>query len=328
MKTTALAFILLFICCLFSCLNVHYKHKPIPQPVTYTTINHSAFFNDKNILLTIDSVDHLVYFTLNIKGFKKFPFPINPQYKDTLTNTSFIFDFYYQGKPLLTDYIPLQNSAWETDSSRNIDHLSIYSDTTDLKSSGPINFQIPMYAFHNLKKGKQNIELNISQNVFTDDVEGGNESVHLRENKALLNARIKFDLNIPPVYKSIVYGYGLELRNDSAFSPAGMDNTLWNSSYPDIYWMIYYPTDTYYTKTVYEKSTDRYTAHDTFNLYHYYVNDSIGIGVYDHDYLSSDDGLGYWTGPLSRLSRHAVNRIKFGDVKFFDVKVQEKGVVN
>jgi len=92
--------------------------------------------------------------------------------------------------------------------------------------------------------------------------------------------------------------------------------------------MIYYPTEQYYAKTLYENSTDKYTAYDTFNLYHYYAEDSIGIGVFDHDDLSRDDGLGMWKGPLSRLEKYKVNRIGFGNVKSFDVKVEKKGLVN
>ena len=107
-----------------------------------------------------------------------------------------------------------------------------------------------------------------------------------------------------------------------------LDQSPIESSYPDIYWSIYYPVDHFYTKTNYETSTDKYKGHDTIDLYHYYQNDSINIGVYDHDDLSRDDGLGWWTGELKRLSAHPINRITFGNVKLFDVKVENKGIVN
>ena len=107
-----------------------------------------------------------------------------------------------------------------------------------------------------------------------------------------------------------------------------MDNTLWNSSYPDIYWTMLYPKNKPYARTPYETSTDQYVAHDTFKLYHYYPNDSIGFAVYDHDNLSRDDGLGYWHGSMKSLADTSAGKIAFGNVGSFNVLVQKKGIVN
>ena len=191
--------------------------------------------------------------------------------------------------------------------------------------------QIPFYAFHSLKRGKQTIELIISQTIFTNDSYSKDSSgnhYRLYELKPLLNTKIKFEINVPPIYKSIIYGQGLELRNDSASSPLGMDNTLWNSSYPDIYWTINYPKNMYYAQTPFEPSTDKYVAHDTFNLYHYYLNDSVGFGVYDHDWLSSDDWMGSWWGSLNDLEKRDYKRLKFDNIHHFDLKVVDAGEVN
>lgn len=320
---------------LFSCVDPYHHRKSTATPVSldYKIVNRSEQFKKQDMKIALDTADHELIVTLSSEGFKHFPFPIHTKYHDTLVNTAFRFDFYYNGKLLQTDYMSLKRSAWEPDSSANANVLSIYSDTMNMSVANEFLFHIPMYAFHDLKKGKQTLEMEVAQQTFTGQAEvktkdGSTDFIDVREEKPLLNARIKFDINVPPVYKSLVYGYGLQLRNDSTFSPAGMDNTIWNSSYPDIYWMLYYPVNDYYTKTLYEKSTDHYEARDTFNLYHYYANDSIGIGVYDHDYLSADDGLGYWTGNLSQLEKYKINRIHFGYVKSFDIKVEPMGIVN
>jgi len=320
------------IICLAACGNPRGDETLFSKPVPYSVVSRSALFNDKHISFTLDSLSSTLYINLNLKDLQKFPFPVSKRSGDTLFKTVFNFDLYCNGKLIGSDYKNLHNPSRENDTTGNALNLSLSTDTINLKQATSISFQIPFYAFHTLKKGKQTIELNMSQSVFTDEVrietDTSADYVHVYENRPLLNARVKFDLNIPPVYKSIVYGYGLELRNDSAFSPAGMDNTIWKSSYPDIYWMLYYPTTAFYTQTFYETSTASYVGHDTFNLYHYYLNDSIGIGVYDHDNLSKDDGLGSWTGALQKLAGRPLNRLTFGYVKAFDVKVESKGLVN
>ncbi|MCX6294642.1 MAG: hypothetical protein NTX97_01020 [Bacteroidetes bacterium] len=219
-----------------------------------------------------------------------------------------------------------KNSSFSIDSMNNKLYIQL-----NFKIDNALQIEIPFYAFHNLKKGKQTIELAISQTVFTNDTykkDSSGKYFRLYAIKPLLNARVKFVIDVPEIYKSIIYGQGLVLRNDSTFSPAGMDNTLWKSSYPDIYWTIRYPTNEYYAQTPYEPSTDRYIGHDTFNLYHYFKNDSIGLGVFDHDDLSRDDFLGDWQGPLKVLEKKEYKQLKFDNVKSFDIKIKEEGIIN
>lgn len=277
----------------------------------------------------MNSYEHQLFINLNFPDLKNFPFPIDPTYKDTLSNTAFNFDFYCEGKIISSDYNKIHNSDPEADTTESAGQLSIVTDTMDLKASGLISLQIPLYAFHELKSGKHMIELHMYQTTFTDELRNDSGYVNLSAKRSLFDARLKFELEIPDIYKTMVYGYGLELRNDSTFTPAGMDNTIWNSSYPDIYWMLYYPENTLYTKTDYEKSTDRYEGRDTISLYHYYENDSIAFSVFDHDNLSADDCLGYTKPiPLRTLYKHKIARVKFDYVKSFDVKLLKKGKIN
>ncbi len=279
-------------------------------------------------------MNNKLYIQLNFKidDLKKFPFPINTKYNDTLFKTAFNFDFFNNGQLIFSNYCSLKNTLrWVTDSSNLRNRLHISSDTINLQNDNNLQIEIPFYAFHNLKKGKQTIELAISQTVFTNDSyqkDSSGKYYRLYAVKPLLNARVKFAIDVPEIYKSIIYGQGLVLRNDSTFSPAGMDNTLWKSSYPDIYWTIRYPTNEYYAQTPYEPSTDRYTEQDTFNLYHYFKNDSIGLGVFDHDDLSRDDFLGSWQGPLKVLEKKECTQLKFDNIKSFDIKIKEEGIIN
>ncbi len=326
--------VLLFTLFFFGCVNSHHDERFESKPVSYSVLSRSSYFNKNNISFSIDSLDNSLLFTLTIKKLKNFPFPINSQYHDTLFKTAFSFDFFCNNKIITSDYQKLKNTfRYYTDTLSSAKDLRHLSDTIDLRSDNSISFKIPFYAFHNLKKGKQTIEIGMSQTTFTDEVrvlnpDSSSSYKHIIALRPLMNARVKFEINIPEIYKSIIYGRGLVLRNDSTFSPAGMDNTLWKSSYPDIYWTINYPKNEYYAQTPYEPCTDRYIAHDTFNLYHYYANDSIGFGVFDHDGLSKDDWMGTWWGSLIDLQKKEYKRLKFDDVQSFDLSVKALGVIN
>ncbi len=319
---------------LSSCVNRGNNDDIIPKSLNYSVIQKSAFFNKNNISFSIDSLKKTLYIKLTINGLKDFPFPINKEYNDTLFKTVFDFNFYCDGKIIVSDYPNLKNTfSYFKNTSAGAEELSISSDTVDLRKYNELQILIPFYAFHNLNRGKHSIELAMSQTVFTDEKtlqkpESAREYVHLYETKPLLNARVKFDLNVPAIYKSIIYGQGLELKNDSTFSPARMDNTIWNSSYPDIYWTINYPKNEFYAQTPFEPSTDKYLAHDTFNLFHYFINDTVGFGVYDHDNLSSDDWMGTWRGSLNDLEKTDNRRLTFDNILHFDLKVKDGGLVN
>lgn len=334
MKFTLRFFILICVFSLSACFS-QFKEKPkFPKAVDYTVVSRTPLFNKKNTSLTIDTLNNLLIIKLTLNAMRDLPFPIDKKDKDTLNQTAFNFDFYNNGKIILSDYKKNKNSLrWQTDSSETSNQLTFVSDTLFLPASNEIVYEIPFHVFHNLKQGNQTIELRIWQNTF----KGTGHEVSTKNNKwnycnyatkCILDARVKFNITVPTIYKSSLYGFGLQLKNDSTFSPAGMDNTLWNSSYPDIYWTLYYPTDKFYAQTEYQKSTDAYTDSDTFELYHYYLNDSLGIGVYDHDDLSRDDGLGYWTGSMDYLRREPRRRFGFGNIEWFDIKIEKAKVVN
>lgn len=334
MNSKSLLFFLIITFSFFSCVNSHREEKVEPKPVSYSVLNRSSYFNKNNITFTIDSLNNTLLVKLTIKELKNFPFPIHPQFHDTLFKTAFTFDLYSNNKIITSDYRIYKNTfRYYTDTLPTAKNLSFSTDTVDLRNANELKIQIPFYAFHNLKKGKQLIEIAMYQTTFTDEVrimkpDSNCSYIHVLAVKPLMNARVKFEINVPEIYESIIYGRGILLRNDSTFSPAGMDNTLWKSSYPDIYWTINYPKNEFYAQTPYEPCTDRYTAHDTFNLYHYSKNDSIGFGVFDHDGLSRDDWMGTWWGSLNDLEQKEYKRLKFDDVQYFDLSVKAVGIIN
>ena len=325
--------LLLLLFSLSSCIRERNYDVKTATPVPYTQASKTAAFTSAFTSLTLDSINNVLLINLTIKNTNKIQFPVNRQYNDTLTHTAFNFDFIHNGNIIMSDYSSLKNTLrWEKDTSVNNDLLRITTDTSDLTEGYSFSLKLPYYAFHQIKSGKQRFTLKVYQTLFMDELRLKTDSTYkylkVYDPKQLFATEIEFELNIPKIYKSTLYGFGLQLRNDSTFSPVGMDNTIWNSSYPDIYWAVFYPTDMIYAQTPYQKSTDRYEGKDTFILYHYYKNDSIGIGVYDHDNLSRDDGLGYKEVELRSMVRKYPKRISFDAIKWMDLKLQQGTTVN
>lgn len=328
--------IIFFILCLIlilSCNSEYHENRERMIPIAYSTSFKSPFFNDKYTSISLDSIGNTLYVSLNISASKNIPYPVNSEFKDTLTRTAFNFEFYSDGQLIRSDYKGINNTLhWKKDTTISKNDLIVTTDTIDLEEGSLISFKLPLFAFHSLKNGKHLIKMKVYQDLFTDETYFKTDSSsgykHLYAAKKLFESEITFEVNVPKIYKSKLYGFGLELRNDSTFSPVGMDNTIWNSSYPDIYWTIFYPQNELYAQTPYQKSTDRYTGLDTFTLYHYTTKDSIGIGVYDHDNLSRDDGLGYKVVDIQSLIRKYPKRISFDAIKWMDLKLKQEGIVN
>jgi len=317
----------------YSCTSPFRKADQLPKPIPYIVLSKSAAFSNKYITLTIDSSANSIRIKMQLSSIKDLPIPINKK-GDTLFGTSFHFDFYCDNKMIKSEFNKhRQTNYLNKDSASTADNLCFVSDTIYLNAPNELIYELPMHALYSLKKGKQAIELRIRQSTFTIDkrtskIDSTWKHADLYNSTCLFDAKIKFDINIPTIYKTTIYGFGLQLKNDSTFSPAGMDNTIWKSSYPDIYWTIYYPANTFYAQTAYQSSTDRYTDRDTFNLYHYYLEDSLGLGVFDHDNLSRDDGLGYWNGEMNYLRREPLRRFRFGNVDWFDMKLSKATIIN
>ncbi len=315
------------------------KSSPIPFQVSSPSAAFSSF-----ITLSVDTGDHCLIVRFGLGDPKKLHFPVSAAYKDTLTATAFEFQFLEGGKPLLLDratvYTSENGGKWSYYGKEIFSELRFATDTVDIRRTASLSVNVPYYAFQKIKRGSRELEVRISQRTFCSSSERavskrdsatGDTITMMRKFYAqvpMFSATAKFKLNIPSVYQTTLIGQGIVLRNDSGFSPAGMDNTIWKSSYPDIYWSIYFPKGIYYAKTDFEKSTDRYSSIDTFQLYHYTASDIIGFGVWDHDNLSRDDYLGDWEGSLKKLVTVRQANLGFGNVKWFGIRAVPVGIIN
>lgn len=325
---------------------VHPPHTDEPAkvvPVPYTFSQNSPSFSQKHVLLNIDSVNHLLRISLLCQFPKNAPFPLNKTYADTLTQTGFLLEFTADGQPVLSAYN--SEEAWRTVRGfpgrvDNVDVPLVFKTDTISLLSGSALIELPYYAFHRLKQGVHQVTLRISQHICRspqpievpcyDSVFKHPSTCRIlnRAEKQLVYGTVHFKVYVPPLHETMLYSNRIEIKNDSTFNPYTCDNTLWKSPLPDIYWAVYYPTDHYYTSSGYETSTITYTKADTFRVYHYGANDSIGLAVYDHDNLSRDDGLGYKIFCIQDLIRRKGVTTSFDHVKIFSIKAEYKGLVN
>lgn len=101
------------------------------------------FFILKSLSFSLDSLNNSLLIRLTINELKKdFPFPVNTEYKDTLTKTAFNFDFYNNGRLILSDYNSMRNMMVRNNEPDET-ALRIYADTIDMKQHNDMFFEIP-----------------------------------------------------------------------------------------------------------------------------------------------------------------------------------------
>ena len=326
---------------LTGCLHF-FSNEGKPKPIEFIISEKSQLTKENFFKLHIDSFHNDLLFRINITNeMAKFQFPKDKE-GHFLSGTAFNFTFLQNGVPVPGANIAVKNSIhnyygynkWLGKT------ITYNTDTLDLMSAHLIEFKVPLYAFNKLRSGVQELELSCSQKLFCSGSAFGKQYIDSVKNDttlryirnyaplSLLSFKVKFKINVPRIFKTTLYGYGIELRNDSVYSPAGMDNTLWNSSYPDVYWTINFPKDDFYCSSDFQKSTAMYDAKDTFYLYHYMPNDSVSIGVWDHDNLSRDDYISYKTFSLNKFPQNRNYAFAFQNIKKFEWRVMREGFVN
>lgn len=317
----------------------------LPAPVAFSVKEPSALFNDKNFKLYLDSLDHVLRLNLEIRnGLRDFPFP-KDKAGQQLTAACIRFELYCNGQLIRGANLPVYArnqrvyymygyNQWLGDT------LGFASDTIDLKTTPSLTYEVPYFAFSKVKPGVKEIELRIFQEGFYSAISyrvGRRDSssadsvfsyVRNKSPLSLLKAKVAFKLNVPPIYKTGLCNEMIELRDDSTYSPSGSDHTIWNSSYPDLYWTIDHPLEKNYVRSDYEKSTAQYTRRDTFYVFHYSMNDSIDINIWDHDNLSKDDFIANGRFAMSQFRPGKTNRFSFGPVRRAEIKALSFGVIN
>lgn len=321
------------------------KQKEEIKEVPFTIVSKSELFSEKYFTLRIDSANNYLKIKLEpTKTISSFPFPKDKD-GNLLSASAFTFSFCVNGQCIQSASLPSSGGNNYHNNYFGYNHwvqekVLYTSDTLDMRYLRPVEFEIPLYAFNKLKRGTNSIELHCRQDLFCSPSrftkleidpathDSSYRSIRNYAHASLIAFTAKFNVHVPQIFKTAIYGYGIELRNDSVYSPAGMDNTIWNSSYPDVYWTISFPEDEFYCSSDYQKSTGFYDLKDTFYLYHYSPNDSITLGVWDHDNLSRDDYIAYKRFSLNNFPQNKTVKFPFGNIKAFEIKVVRDFAIN
>lgn len=251
---------------------------------------------------------------------------------DTLRSTMFNMQLLCNGKLVGTDFIKGSYNACNDSS------CVFYSSVTRLKANMLDKIQIPLYALKDFPaNSKVQLQLRLWQDCFMGEeiwtkkkIGNYNTTYIYRDtlNKKLIDNVYSFSVTVPEIYKTEIVCDSLILQNDSAWSPYGSDNTIWNSSLPDIYFSVLDEFWNEQSSSHIEKSCSIFNTPDTLAYYHYKPDEIIRISVYDHDNLSRDDVLGSWKGSLDKVKNRMRYRLKFDHVEEFYLHKIEKGLQN
>lgn len=322
----------LFIC-LVGCVG-DWDRKLDENNIDTQLSGNTSFFSTKNVRVKITEYKEVLNISLQYKLNKNTKLPVDSFYGDTLTETRFFLKLFCDGKPVLIDLKVIDYNGFSytaPDSNMVIIPFRKQCILPDYRDE----IQFPLTVFHSLKAGKHYFEAELFNTAFygTHYDTTTKETIDLEIPYHNINGKVKFIIDVPEIYQTILYGEGMDLRNDDKFSPAGMDFSF-REGYPDIYWEIYYPandegdfTFPYWRSFEATNATD-YLEKDTVYLFHFSPKDKFKIGVYDRDDLSRNDFLGDWFGSIKELESDSVKTLHFDNLKCFKIKAKQQGCIN
>lgn len=305
--------------------------KPTEIPVKQISTAKSEFGN--LIKSNIVAENNCVKIKLDFSAAAEKLIKINCLGKDTFRTTIFYFQILCNEMPLdpfvtedLVDKYKLDSLFVLTTSQKNL----LYD--------REFYFVLPFYYLKDVKaNSRAEIKIRIWQDYFLSDekerkIKSGNyeRTEYYRDTlrKKQIDNVYAFSIKIPEIYRTDIVCDSVFLQDDKEWSPIGSDNTIWNSSFPDIYFNI---SDEFWltqNKSHIEKSCSYFNIPDTLVFYHYTKDDAFRLQVLDHDMLSRDDLLGAWKGQLSQLTNRKRYVLKFGHVDKFYIYKIEMGLQN
>ncbi len=311
---------------LFSC------KKEVSYSLPTKVIKASKYCTQETVKFSADTFQKSLNINLSIGNFPLEVFPIKG--RDTLSRASFKIEIKDNGVPIKPSLLWFYSDTVKYTYNKYLNNYSILNtDTFDLRGLNSYELSLPFYLFRNLKAGLHNLSVSISQNSFQGWVEDSTlvqlndtakTKVWKKFPKTLSSSKLQvefaFQIRVPKVYQTDICISEVELRNDSVYSPSGSDNTIFQSSYPDLYFSshnIQVGSPSYYfSPTV--KSTSDAIYNDTIHFLHYYPKDSISFSLFDHDNWSKDDYIDGLRIPIpakngkdSTGTDYAIKKIKY-----------------
>ncbi len=264
---------------------------------------------------------------------RNFKFPKSKFDEKPLTYTNFYFIFYANGKLIKVDKKIFSSDISIISEEGN---LSFISKIKDISHSNRFKFNIPMFVFHSLSNGEQEIEMVVFQKHFQNNIVFNNNLEKEFIDTSLIKGKVKFTLGVPKLYITQICNDSIILKNDKTFSPYGMDVAFLKKGLPDIYWKLdYYKSENErgfrsFSSPIQDYVT-MYTQRDTVNFYHYENTEGIKLSVWDSDEFSKDDFISSRSIKFSNLKskENEYINLEFGNITKFKIKIlNDKHLIN
>ncbi|MCD6067262.1 MAG: hypothetical protein K0S33_2088 [Bacteroidetes bacterium] len=266
--------------------------------------------------------------------------PLSANKKDTFAETILTMEVLFDGKPIEFD-IPNPEKSWLKRTSLQKlpgTAMSFTSGTWNLTGSKDLRLVLPLFIFSGLKANSEGtVSIRVWQDLFIGPQHKKETRVpigapvvsyyHDTLRTKLIDNTYSFSFTIPRVYRTAIICDSLILQNDSEWSTSGSDNTIFKSSYPDIYFSVKDLYENKQNSSETQKSTTWFSG-DSISFFHYSPSEPFSITVYDYDVLSKDDVLGDWKGELSAFENNKRYPLKFGHIKTFYFRKKECGQMN
>ncbi|MFH2142323.1 MAG: hypothetical protein ABIJ97_07880 [Bacteroidota bacterium] len=302
----------------------------------YETVSSTKNITDKTFDVDITKYHKNLNLHFNIKLPADFQFPTDSSGQRKLSKTSLLIAFYYKGQLISTSTSKLSQRHFIL--FRNAP-LVLKTKDINLENITNMDINIPMYIFHEIPKGEQELEVYIYQEKMGCDYFYDEENNYYEEeihDTTIIEKRIKFKVEIPEIYETRIVSGGFKLRNDDVFSPSGMDFSFGNG-YPDIYWQLNYTVndekinnEVIFTSNM-QKNAVSYDYQDTVYIHHYGQIDNIYIGIYDHDNVGRDEYIDSWEGDIDELIEKNTNptqNLVFNKLEWFKIHAENIGICN
>jgi len=217
------------------------------------------------------------------------------------------------------------------------DSSGVFFEPRSLIDRFPVKIIIPLYFARKFGEGKMlTIKIRVWQDYFMSqkrDKPSEPGKVTMEEIRDTLKTKLidnvySISFKMPPIYKTEIICDSFALQNDTSWSPGGSDNTLFKSSYPDLFYSL--DDYGYFTQSTshIEKSTDKFEYGDTLVLYRYKLHEPFNLRIFDYDFLSKNDQLADTMLDPEQLPDNKTNVLKFGHVKHFYLKKKNYGKIN
>lgn len=335
---------LLLLALISSCINEWDKELEKVK-LKHTLINKHKNINKNEIEINIYQHPNKLEINFNLGPFKNFS-----------TNTLF-FDWYirfFYNKRFITFPIYFNTKFYNNENYKGKGQTIqfLVSANKKLTEQTTCTIEIPLYLFHEIKRGKQVIvaelfakykahpDSSYMNEFYSDAIDisrkkrlENHDSVYTNNPSPNLSFRWLFEIDMPPIKRTQIVMKEIILQDDKNFSPRGMDFSF-RDGLPDIYWTISYPVETFDDiKNLYWKSREAKYAYnyqyiDTIEILHLSKKDKLIFGVYDRDDFSRDDFIGDWYGHLLTLYSDTFKSLSFDYITSFKIKAKYKGCIN